>query len=83
MYHFKQDNTPPDTALVNLRCGKACANPEKFLYATERRPWQIIEAFAEIICRLGAHRSSRRNGISEGSHKPFRSQPTMRAVSRS
>ena len=35
------------------------------LYATEMRPWQIIEAIAEIIWRLGAHRSSRRNGISE------------------
>ena len=32
--------------------------PEKFLYATEMRPWTIIEAVAEIIVRLGAHRSS-------------------------
>ena len=36
-----------------------------FLYATEMRPWLILEAFAERISRLGAHRSSWRNGISE------------------
>ena len=45
------------------------------LYATEMRPWMILEAFAERIVRLGAHRSSWRNGISEGSHKSFCSQP--------
>ncbi len=36
-----------------------------FLYATEMRPWLILEAFAERISRLGAHRSYWRNGISE------------------
>ena len=35
------------------------------LYATEMRPWLILEAVAERISRLGAHRSSWRNGISE------------------
>ena len=40
----------------------------------------ILEAFAERIVRLGAHRSSWRNGISEGSHKPFCSQPFVRAA---
>ena len=35
------------------------------LYATEMRPWLILEAVAERISRLGAHRSARRNGISE------------------
>ena len=35
-----------------------------FLYATEMRPWLILEAFAERISRLGAHRSVWRNGIS-------------------
>ena len=45
------------------------------LCATEMRPWLILEAFAERIVRLGAHRSSWRNGISEGSHKSFCSQP--------
>ena len=34
------------------------------LYATEMRPWLILEAFAERISRLGAHRSVWRNGIS-------------------
>ena len=37
----------------------------------------ILEAFAERIVRLGAHRSSWRNGISEGSHKSFCSQPIV------
>ena len=50
------------------------------LCATEMRPWMILEAFAERIVRLGAHRSSWRNGISEGSHKPFCSQPVVRAA---
>ena len=40
----------------------------------------ILEAFAERIVRLGAHRSSWRNGISEGSHKSFCSQPVVRAA---
>ena len=44
------------------------------------RPWTILEAFAERIVRLGAHRSSWRNGISEGSHKPFCSQHIVRAA---
>ena len=50
------------------------------LCATEMRPWMILEAFAERIVRLGAHRSSWRNGISEGSHKSFCSQPVVRAA---
>ena len=42
-----------------------------FLYATERGPWHILEAFAERMRRLGASRSSRRNGILQEVPLPF------------
>ena len=44
-------------------CRKGAVPPPKVLYATERRPWAIIEAVAEIIARSGASRSSWRNGF--------------------
>ena len=70
---------PPCKAVV-LRCRKCGVLPEKSIYAVEMRLKSILEAFAERIGCSGAHRSSRRNWILEGSHPPFCSQPDVLAV---
>ena len=72
---------PSDAALpIPLDAERLVWARRNILYATEMWPWTILEAFAERIVRLGAHRSSWRNGISEGSHKPFCSQPISRRL---
>ena len=69
---------PSDAALpISSDAERLVRARRNILYATEMRPWMILEAFAERIVRLGAHRSSWRNGLSEDSHKSFCSQPIV------